>query len=297
MRANTPNSVEVLQNFILRDLRWWPVAFRTFFKIIQTVWSVLVSETYSLTWACSEDDAATLHADVYNSFLTCRNDRQCKMVRELPPWAKADNQSDESWSEQRRAMKIIETHLYPLLSLPCLSLESLPLIPPLLITGPPGSGKTFLLQSTCRLVSTASTSPNWEITTLIAHRSCVISGLHIHLLCHFRSYQGRPSASSLVKSGLDYLRNHPEERRILQELHILFVDEFGQVGARLLSAMNILFRLLRKNDSLFGGVAVLVCGDHYQNRPVVCNCTVSLFLHQSSDNVPSTCRPQATAAH
>ena len=70
--------------------------------------------------------------------------------------------------------------------------------------------------------------------------------------CQFRAYQGRPTAARLAKSGLDYLANHPEERRILQELHILFIDKFVQVGAKLLSTISLLFQLLRENKCVWG---------------------------------------------
>ena len=64
------------------------------------------------------------------------------------------------------------------------------------------------------------------------------------------------------------MRAHPEKQRRLQELLFLLIDEFGQVGAALLEAMNLVLQKTRGNGHPFGGVCVIAAGDNYQTEPV-----------------------------
>jgi ATP-dependent DNA helicase PIF1 len=63
----------------------------------------------------------------------------------------------------------------------------------------------------------------------------------------------------LVKERIDLIRN----------LELLIIDEISMVRADLLDAIDFTLRRIRRNQSAFGGVQLLVIGDLFQLAPVV----------------------------
>ena len=148
--------------------------------------------------------------------------------------------------------------------------------PPLLIEGPPGSAKSFLMQVAMRefigLLPAEVKHPStfFELSAVSAHRCSVIGGTHIHALFGFRPCTSPffVTPRQLVSNALSHLHRNAVARCFLQSIHVLALDEFCQIGAPTLLAMDAVLRSVRCNETLFGGVWVIACGDHYQNEPI-----------------------------
>ena len=148
--------------------------------------------------------------------------------------------------------------------------------PPLLIEGPPGSGKSFLLLKLMQWLDERNACCQddetviWEVTAVSAHRSAQIGGWHIYSLFGFRPPPQHffLTPHQLFGSSMKSLSANPEKRKFLQELKVLAIDEFGQVGGCTVLAMDMVLREVRGCNEVFGGVWVVACGDHYQTEPI-----------------------------
>ena len=56
-------------------------------------------------------------------------------------------------------------------------------------------------------------------------------------------------------------------RKRLREIDVLFLDEISMISAALFNKLDQLFRLVRTNDSPFGGVQMVLSGDFLQLPP------------------------------
>jgi len=56
------------------------------------------------------------------------------------------------------------------------------------------------------------------------------------------------SLHRLVESAVNGLLQKPEYMEVLKSMHVLFIDEIGQVSAKLLSTLDILLRQIRKQQ-------------------------------------------------
>ena len=124
----------------------------------------------------------------------------------------------------------------------------------------------LLLHLAKKLLSTPRL--HWEILALSV--AVQLGGIHINLFFGIRVpvKKTRQSPASLAASAFSFLKSKPLLLRVLQELHVLVIDEFCLVGAVLLSAVDLLLRRIRRNEHVFGGVCVFACGDHYQMEPI-----------------------------
>ena len=139
------------------------------------------------------------------------------------------------------------------------------------LTGRAGTGKTTLLQ---------------EILSKTKKKSIVVAptgvaainagGMTIHSMFQLPTKSFIPSNDVtdrelfINRSELVSVQKiRKERRRLLQELELLVIDEISMVRADLLDAIDFTLRRLRKNQSPFGGVQLLVIGDLFQLAPVV----------------------------
>lgn len=78
--------------------------------------------------------------------------------------------------------------------------------------------------------------------------------------------------------GLPPTLNNPEDIKvpkskiaIIQDLHLLIVDEVSMVSSALVDAMDIALRLAKNSDQPFGGIPMMFVGDLFQLPPIVEN--------------------------
>ena len=105
-------------------------------------------------------------------------------------------------------------------------------------------------------------------TSVMSRRSVFLGGKHIdNLLCLPFEKKGK-SSYQIAEQAISKLQRFPEKENLINMLDILFFDEIGQLPAELFSAMEIIFRRIRKNNIFFGGVVIISTMDHTQLQPV-----------------------------
>jgi hypothetical protein len=127
-----------------------------------------------------------------------------------------------------------------------------------LLTGPAGSGKTFVLAEFIRAAKRAGRSVAVTATTGLA--ASHLGGSTIH------SWAGIGVADELSP---DYLRDLSKSRReIMTKTDVLIIDEISMLHDYRLDMIDEACRLVRDEDAPFGGLQVVLCGDFFQLPPV-----------------------------
>lgn len=128
------------------------------------------------------------------------------------------------------------------------------------ITGPAGSGKTFLLNRYIDWLKGCGINAAVTASTGIA--ATHLNGITIHSWTGLgiREELSDSDTRDLVKRG--YLR-----RRFLGT-SVLVIDEISMLGGYQLDLIDRLFRLFKQIDAPFGGIQVVLCGDFFQLPPI-----------------------------
>lgn len=128
------------------------------------------------------------------------------------------------------------------------------------ITGPAGSGKTFLLNRYIDWLKGCGINAAVTASTGIA--ATHLNGITIHSWTGMgvRDELSAREVKELVKRG--YLR-----RRFLGT-SVLVIDEVSMLGGYQLDLADQLFRAFKQVDAPFGGVQVVLCGDFFQLPPI-----------------------------
>jgi ATP-dependent DNA helicase PIF1 len=135
------------------------------------------------------------------------------------------------------------------------------------LTGPGGSGKSFLLNCFVKWYKTEMENKNDNgklyITSTTGLSASLIEGSTIN------SYAGigigDKSINELYKNIIKFPNSY--KKRWL-ETSILIIDEISLMNAELFDKLEILARKIRKCDLPFGGIQVILSGDFLQLPPV-----------------------------
>ncbi len=128
------------------------------------------------------------------------------------------------------------------------------------ITGPAGSGKTFVLNRFIDWLKTAGASPAITASTGVA--ATHLNGITIH------SWTGMGVRDSLSSRDIKDLVKRGYLRRRFLRANVLIIDEVSMLGGRQLEMADQLFRAFKQIDAPFGGVQVVLCGDFFQLPPI-----------------------------
>jgi len=253
-----------LRRCILEDLRRWPIG-------PTALWNV-IRQSYDEIGVMNGDDQSRLYTMSVPVLISSLNDahrvqwvKALKFINsrqeqvEIPAWGRLPGQSDASWNEQQKSRDVLFGQLQDIRKHACPVPERWYQAQLILLMGPPGAGKTHILLHVmleCRRLGIPC-----QITSSKAQRALKLGGVHIHELFGFKAKHG---AVAISESGLATLRQQPWRVQILQELQVLLIDEFADVGADLMLAVDRTLRILRGNPRPFGGVTVFGGGDHYQ---------------------------------
>jgi ATP-dependent exoDNAse (exonuclease V) alpha subunit len=127
-----------------------------------------------------------------------------------------------------------------------------------LLTGPAGSGKTYVLNAFIRRAKAASKHVAVTATTGLA--ATHLNGSTIH------SWSGigiHDELSSKYHEGLSDSRLDT-----IRATDILVVDEISMLHDFRLDLVDQLCRTIRKDDRPFGGIQIVLCGDFFQLPPI-----------------------------
>ena len=137
----------------------------------------------------------------------------------------------------------------------------------LFITGPGGSGKSFLIKN---IVKHAETNKkNIKVCALTGCAAilleCKATTLHMFSGIGFANKKNEEIVEELFTTKRYKLKNW-------RNLEILIIDEVSMMSLKIFLLLDIIARKFYKNASPFGGLQVIFTGDFYQLSPVANNC-------------------------
>lgn len=127
-----------------------------------------------------------------------------------------------------------------------------------LLTGPAGSGKTYVLNEFIRRAKREGKAVSVTATTGLA--ATHLGGNTIH------SWSGIGIHDELPRDFHDYLLKG--RRDIIEKTDVLVIDEISMLHDYRLDMIDEVARRVRGEDAPFGGIQVILCGDFFQLPPV-----------------------------
>lgn len=127
-----------------------------------------------------------------------------------------------------------------------------------LLTGPAGTGKTFVLNQFIRLSKYEGKHVSVTATTGLA--ATHLGGTTIH------AWAGIGVFDALPQGFVEHMAKG--RREIIEKTDILLIDEISMLHDYRLDMVDEVCRLVRRKDEPFGGIQVVMSGDFYQLPPV-----------------------------
>lgn len=127
-----------------------------------------------------------------------------------------------------------------------------------LLTGPAGTGKTFVLNQFIRLSKYEGKHVSVTATTGLA--ATHLGGTTIH------AWAGIGVLDALPQGFVEHMAKGRKE--IIEKTDILLIDEISMLHDYRLDMVDEVCRLVRRKDEPFGGIQVVMSGDFYQLPPV-----------------------------
>lgn len=129
------------------------------------------------------------------------------------------------------------------------------------LTGEPGSGKTHTVNQYVRWLRGHGIEPAITASTGIA--ATHIGGMTIH------SWSGIGVKKNLSSYDLDLIASNERVAKRVGRTSVLIIDEVSMLSAETLSMAEAVCREVRRNNTPFGGLQVILVGDFFQLPPVV----------------------------
>ncbi|MGB4957515.1 MAG: PIF1 family ATP-dependent DNA helicase [Candidatus Saccharimonas sp.] len=127
-----------------------------------------------------------------------------------------------------------------------------------LLTGPAGTGKTYVLNQFIKLAKYEGKHVSVTATTGLA--ATHLGGTTIH------AWAGIGVLDSLPNGFAEHIAKG--RREIIEKTDILIIDEISMLHDYRLDMVDEACRLVRRKDEPFGGIQVIMSGDFYQLPPV-----------------------------
>jgi len=128
------------------------------------------------------------------------------------------------------------------------------------LTGPPGSGKSYVIEQFVSIMKNRAKTVVLTATTGIA--ASLFSGVTIH------SWMGLGVGDISQQQLLgDILNNHILIERF-RSADILIIDEISMLDGAYLDLINLILKKARSNELACGGIQVIFAGDFFQLPPV-----------------------------
>ena len=128
------------------------------------------------------------------------------------------------------------------------------------ITGPAGSGKTFVVNEYIKYLKDHEVPIGITASTGIA--ATHMGGVTIH------SWSGMGIKADMNEYDLNSLSEKAYLAKRIKEAHVLIIDEVSMLHHFRLDTVDTIAKHVRKNDKPFGGLQVVLCGDFFQLPPV-----------------------------
>lgn len=126
------------------------------------------------------------------------------------------------------------------------------------LTGPAGSGKTYVLNQFIKKARKEGMVVAVTATTGLA--ATHLNGTTIH------AWSGAGIRDELEQDFFDHLRK--DRKKLIKETDVLVIDEVSMLHDYRLDMIDDICRHVRKNAEPFGGLQIVLCGDFFQLPPV-----------------------------
>ena len=127
-----------------------------------------------------------------------------------------------------------------------------------LLTGPAGTGKTFVLNQFIKLAKHDSKHVSVTATTGLA--ATHLGGTTIH------AWAGIGVSDAIGNGFVEHMAKG--RREIIEKTDILIIDEISMLHDYRLDMVDEVCRLVRRKDEPFGGIQIVMSGDFFQLPPV-----------------------------
>lgn len=127
-----------------------------------------------------------------------------------------------------------------------------------LLTGPAGAGKTYVLNQFIKLAKSDGKQVSVTATTGLA--ATHLGGTTIH------SWAGIGVSDELPQGFADHVAKG--RREIIEKTDVLIIDEISMLHDFRLDMVDEACRLVRRKDIPFGGIQVIMSGDFFQLPPI-----------------------------
>jgi ATP-dependent exoDNAse (exonuclease V) alpha subunit len=141
------------------------------------------------------------------------------------------------------------------------------------LTGPAGSGKTYLLQQYIDYLKKHNIGVAITASTGIA--ATQMNGQTIH------SWSGMGISDTFSEADFTKLKNRHYHKQRFKKTKVLIIDEVSMLHAHQLDIVNSICKKFKEPFLPFGGLQVILCGDFFQLPPITRFGEEARFVHQS----------------
>lgn len=128
------------------------------------------------------------------------------------------------------------------------------------LTGPAGSGKTHVLNQYLHELRRRNIPVGVTASTGIA--ATHMGGITIHSWC------GMGVNDFLSEQDIEEIGSKDHVKKKVESAKVLIIDEISMLHDYRLDFVDRIARFVRKNESPFGGLQVILCGDFFQLPPI-----------------------------
>lgn len=128
------------------------------------------------------------------------------------------------------------------------------------VTGPAGSGKTYVINEYIRFLKEHEVPVGITASTGIA--ATHMGGVTIH------SWSGMGISDSFSDEAIEAIGEKAYIANRVRDTKVLVIDEVSMLHHFRLDNLNAILQHICKNDLPFGGIQVVLCGDFFQLPPV-----------------------------
>lgn len=128
------------------------------------------------------------------------------------------------------------------------------------LTGPAGSGKTFVLREYIKYLKELNAHIGITASTGIA--ATHMGGTTIH------SWSGIGINNSLTNSEISEIAERSHVVKKIKDSSVLIIDEISMLSHNHLDLVDRVVREIKSKDVPFGGMQVVLCGDFFQLPPI-----------------------------
>lgn len=142
------------------------------------------------------------------------------------------------------------------------------------LTGEPGAGKTFVINSYIEWLEAANIHVAVTASTGIA--ATHIGGMTIH------AWSGLGIRNSLSAFELDQITSKEKVAKRIQKARVLVIDEISMLDGVVLESIDRICRVVRGKSESFGGLQIIFVGDFFQLPPVTKQGEIMRYAFESN---------------